>query len=65
MLSLVARYMSIKLVMHQTLAYYDGCGGNADYCPPNHHLGDDGVTCTQNGGSCACGEFYACPTASI
>jgi hypothetical protein len=45
------------------MEYYDGCGDNWDYCPPNHYRAPDG-SCRQNGASCPCGEFYACPTAN-
>ncbi len=46
--------------------YYDGCGDNWDYCPPNFYRAPDG-SCRENGASVAsvaCGEFYACPTAN-
>lgn len=43
--------------------YYDGCGDNWDYCPPNFYRAPDG-SCRENGASVACGEWYACPTAN-
>lgn len=43
--------------------WYDGCGGNWDYCDPNFYRAPDG-SCRENGGGVACGEFYACPMAS-
>jgi len=41
--------------------YYDGCGDQFDYCPPNHYRAPDG-SCQMNGTNLECGEWYDCPT---
>jgi hypothetical protein len=45
--------------------WIDGCNGcTATDCPPGQYRPPDGSACRDIVTSCACGEFYACPTAN-